>query len=139
MTISKVQCDSCRSHILVSTKLNGGGLCTPCFKESNFGFRPSEMSSLRERGLIDFAIEWKKIIRSGKPNERNPLKAAKLNKGYSEIYLYFEDYFLTENSKLRGNEILRILSDLKPMATAEIEQLISNVESFTVRLIESKT
>lgn len=103
----------------------------------NYGFRPSEMESLKERGLTELAIEWKKIISLGKPNERNPLKAQKLNQGYSEIYLYLEDYFISAKSELKGNEILKIMSELKPMANAEVDQLISKVESFTLKLMKS--
>ena len=105
--------------------------------ESNYGFRPFEMESLKERGLTELAIEWKEIINSGKPNERNPLKAEKLNKGYSEIYLYLEDYFLSKNAKLKGNEILRVITELKPIANSEIKQLISKVESLTIKLMKT--
>ena len=137
MTTDKVQCGSCKSSILESTKLRSNGFCTPCFMELNYGFRPSEVDSLKERGLIELAIEWKKIIRSGKPNERNPLKAEKLNKGYSEIYLYLEDYFLSNNSKLRGNEILNIMIELEPIANSEIKNLISKVKSLTMKLMKA--
>ena len=133
----KVQCDFCKTDILESTKLRSNGFCTPCFMESNYGFRPFEMESLKERGLTELAIEWKEIINSGKPNERNPLKAEKLNKGYSEIYLYLEDYFLSKNAKLKGNEILRVITELKPIANFEIKQLISKVESLTIKLMKT--
>ena len=137
MTTDKAQCGSCKSSILESTKLRSNGFCTPCFMELNYGFRPSEVDSLKERGLIELGIEWKKIIRSGKPNERNPFKAEELNKGYSEIYLHLEDYFLSKNAKLKGNEILRVITELKPIANSEIKQLISKVESLTIKLMKT--
>ena len=136
MTTSMARCNTCEVPVLESTKQTADGYCVPCFKKSNYGFRPSDLDMLGKRGLTEMAIKWKELVKLGKPYERNPLTAEKLNQGYSKIYQYLENYFLVGNSELKGNEILEILQELSTIENKEAKQLISKVESFIFDLIK---
>ena len=137
MTTSMVRCNICEVPVLESTKQAANGSCIPCFKKSNYGFRPSDLDMLDKRGLTEMAIKWKELVKLGKPYERNPLKAEKLNDGYSRIYQYLENYFLIGDSGLNGNEILEILQELRTIENKEAKQLISKVEGFIFDLIKT--
>ena len=102
----------------------------------NYGFRPSDLEMLNNRGLTDIAIEWKELVRKGKPDERNSSKAEKLNRGYSQINQGLENYFMVDDSDLKENEMLSILQQMRTIANDDVLQLISKAETIIFNLVE---
>ncbi len=54
-------CGVCGAVALQSTFAECGGLCMQCFMKRNYGYRPSELASLRARGLEHYFERWRRF------------------------------------------------------------------------------
>ena len=135
MIQNKAKCDSCDSLVLESTKTKCGGCCMRCYMTKNHGFRPSEIDSIKERGLLEKFNQWNDLVRQGVPNVRNPLISEQLNQCVSEVYQSVVEYFRSNVVSYDDNNILKVLAEPKSTSNGEVNQYAVIVEGFILGLI----
>lgn len=135
MTKDKVKCDLCDSLVLESTKAKCGGYCMRCYMKNNHGFRPLEIDSIKERGLMEKFDQWNNLVREGVPNVRNPLIYEQLNQSVSVLYQSVVSYFRSNVVRYDGNNILKVLAELKSTSNDDVDKYVAKVEGFILGLI----
>ncbi len=132
MSTEENKCNSCGSVVLEVTKIRCSGLCMLCFKKRNNGFSPSALESIKERGLAELFSQWNEIVRKGVPNVRNPLISQKLIANGPVINSTIIGSFSSREAKFDRNKVLALLNELKSISGGELEQYLSEIETFVV-------
>ena len=132
-----VNWDFCNASILGATKIECGGLCMLCFKKENKGLSPSQLASIKDRGLSDIFDKWNKLVRQGVPNIRNPVVSQKFHQSVPIVYSSVNGCFRSKNTKFDKNSILNLLTELKALGNKELEVYIGKVEAFILELIRA--
>ena len=68
MTEARTNCDICSACIATKTKIDCEGFCMPCYMQNNYGFKPSQIKSIKRRGLYKVAVNWSNLVSQGQPN-----------------------------------------------------------------------
>jgi len=134
MIQEKTNCNKCNVSIADKTKIKCEGLCMPCYMQGNYGFKPSQIESIKRRGLTEIAIKWTNLVHQGIPNIRNPLIATKAQKAIPMVYSAVNSYLHSETKKFDGNSILKSLTELRSLPNDELHEYLSEVERFIMEL-----
>ncbi len=138
MPENKVNCSKCDSQFLESTSSASGGLCMPCFMGLNDGLRPTELNSLKDRGLLEFFDRWNAFVKKGVPKvKRNRKNLDKLSHYLPVINASVSGYLRFGKGHFNGEQNLNFLAELKEGSEGELLVFLTEAESLNSELINA--